>query len=173
MMRKGFTLIELLIVIAILGVLGAILFVSIGGAPQARARDAKRIADLRNLQQAIMLYYLEKGQFPARTSDSCCDGWDQGFCQADGSDGFIEPLEAEGYVGSTPGDPLYSGGCSGYSYYVYPAGSYGCDASKGPFFVLGIRNLETDAVDVSGSGWKCPGRNWQNEFDYVVGGFAY
>lgn len=167
---QGFTLIELLIVIAILGVLGAIIFVSIGGNPQAKARDVRRLADLNNIRQAVWLYYFDKGVFPARTSDSCCDGWDQGYCSADGSDGFIQPLVTEGYLPVVPGDPKFSGSCSGYSYYVYNAGSYGCDASRGKFFVLGIRNLEANA-NLSGSGWQCPSRNWQGEFDYVVGGF--
>lgn len=54
--QRGFTLIELLIVVAILGILGAILFVAIGGNPQRDARDARRIADANQLQLALELY---------------------------------------------------------------------------------------------------------------------
>lgn len=54
--QRGFTLIELLIVVAILGILGAILFVAIGTSPQVSARDARRIADVNQLQLALELY---------------------------------------------------------------------------------------------------------------------
>lgn len=66
--KKGFTLIELLIVVAILGLLASIVLVGLGGA-RARARDARRISDLREIQNALELYYSAKGVYPA-------SGWD-------------------------------------------------------------------------------------------------
>ena len=54
--KKGFTLIELLVVIAIIGILATIVLASLNSARQ-RSRDAKRIADLRNLQTAMDLFY--------------------------------------------------------------------------------------------------------------------
>ena len=53
---EGFTLIELLVVIAIIGILATIVLASLNSARQ-RSRDAKRIADLRNLQTAMELFY--------------------------------------------------------------------------------------------------------------------
>ncbi len=58
-MKKGFTLIELLIVIAIIALLAAILFTSIGQRPFIRSNDAKRLSDLQNLKTALTLYYTD------------------------------------------------------------------------------------------------------------------
>ena len=52
--NKGFTLIELLVVIAIIGLLASIVLVSLGPA-RARARDAKRISDIRQISLAMEL----------------------------------------------------------------------------------------------------------------------
>lgn len=53
---KGFTLVELLVVIAIIGLLSTIAFVSLNRA-RAKARDAKRISDVRGMQSAFELFY--------------------------------------------------------------------------------------------------------------------
>ncbi|MDP3970361.1 MAG: prepilin-type N-terminal cleavage/methylation domain-containing protein [bacterium] len=68
-MRKGFTLIELLIVIAIIGLLATLAIVSLTTAQQ-KARDTKRIADLKQLQNATELYFSEvtPGSYPAATT---------------------------------------------------------------------------------------------------------
>ncbi len=55
--RKGFTLLELIITVTILAVLIGIVVVAINPAEQlARARDAKRVADLDSVKSAINLY---------------------------------------------------------------------------------------------------------------------
>ncbi len=64
-MKKAFTLIELLIVIAIIGILAAILFVSIGTGPIINSRDTKRVADLQGLRTALSLYGQDKASYPA------------------------------------------------------------------------------------------------------------
>lgn len=63
--RKGFTLIELLVVIAIIGILSAIVLVSVNSGRQ-KARDARRISDVRQLQVALTMYYEANGAtYPA------------------------------------------------------------------------------------------------------------
>ncbi len=53
--KKGFTLIELLVVIAIIGLLSTLAVVSLSNA-RLKARNAKRMSDLKQISTAIELY---------------------------------------------------------------------------------------------------------------------
>ena len=64
MNKKGFTLIELLVVIAIIGLLSTLSVLALNGA-RARARDAKRIADIKQIQTALEMYYNDNNSYPA------------------------------------------------------------------------------------------------------------
>lgn len=59
--QGGFTLIELLVVIAIIGVLASIVLASLNTA-RRKSRDARRVADIKQLQLALELYYDANGQ---------------------------------------------------------------------------------------------------------------
>jgi len=179
--NKSFTLIELLVVISIIGLLASIVLVGIGNA-RKKARDARRLQEIKQIVLALQLYYAKYEKFPGPTSsygesESTCGGWDTSSRDND-RDGryFIEPLETDSLMAQVPRDPINTtGACTTgftYRYYRYNAGSYGCDASRGAYFVLGINDMETSRRPYPASpGWRCPSRNWQNEFDWVIGQF--
>ena len=62
--KKGFTLIELLVVIAIIGVLSTLAVVSLNNARQ-KARDAKRVSDIKQVQTALELYFADQNGYPS------------------------------------------------------------------------------------------------------------
>ena len=68
-MKRGFSLVELLVVIAILGILTSIML-SVFAAPRRQARDDRRVADLRQVQQGLELYYTRFQEYPKNIS-----GW--------------------------------------------------------------------------------------------------
>ncbi len=71
-MKKGFTLIEILVVIAIIGILASIVLVGLGGF-RARGQDARRIADTRQVQNALELYYNKCGYYPGGATAGTCN----------------------------------------------------------------------------------------------------
>ncbi|MBU4332570.1 type II secretion system GspH family protein [Patescibacteria group bacterium] len=169
-LKSGFTLIELLVVISIIGLLSTLAIVALNNA-RAKARDAKRLVDMKQIQTALDLYYDANNRYPSISGDACCDGWDQGPC---GADPFIGALVNEGLMSNVPTDPSGGSGtgCYGYAYYRYGAGSYGCDPLHGAYYVLGVRDMETSGRPHPNSpGWSCPSRDWQGEFDWVIGKF--
>lgn len=64
---KGFTLIEILVVVAIMGLLASVVLVGLGSF-RTRGRDARRIADLRETQNALELYNLKEQKYPEQSS---------------------------------------------------------------------------------------------------------
>lgn len=107
MNKKGFTLIELLVVIAIIGLLSTLAVVALGSARQ-KARDAKRLSDIKQVQTALELYYTDNNAYPAVTgvlgsaSYACL-----------GSAGFAATGCPSAYMGKVPLDPQAS---KSYSY---------------------------------------------------------
>lgn len=96
MRQRGFTLIELLVVIAVIGILASIILASLNSA-RSRARDVQRISQLKEVQKALNLYYLENGSYPLRSSVA--------GCSASAWATPLAPLVSGGYLGAIPEDP--------------------------------------------------------------------
>jgi prepilin-type N-terminal cleavage/methylation domain-containing protein len=65
--KSGFTLIELLVVIAIIGLLSTMSIIALNGA-RARSRDARRLADVTQMQTALEMYYNDVNAYPGTGS---------------------------------------------------------------------------------------------------------
>ena len=61
--KSAFTLIELLVVIAIIGILSTLAVVALQNA-RSKARDSKRVADVKQIQTALELYFNDNGSYP-------------------------------------------------------------------------------------------------------------
>jgi len=112
--QKGFTLIELLVVIAIIGLLASIVLASLNTA-RVKARDVRRMADLKQIQTALEMYYGDKGYYPSSSNSwlySCNSSWD------------VLQTALALYIPNLPKDPLNKPPCGGpwNDYYTYAYG---------------------------------------------------
>ena len=76
---RGFTLIELLVVISIIIILASVVLNTISTS-RAKARDTKRISDLKQIRIALELYRQDHGDYPVTTNpdyflDNSYDNW--------------------------------------------------------------------------------------------------
>ncbi len=68
---KGFTLLEILLVIAVIGILAAIVLIAINPNKQlAQARNAERRVDLNTLNKSLEQILIDTGSYPAGITDS-------------------------------------------------------------------------------------------------------
>lgn len=95
---KGFTLIELLVVIAIIGVLASIVLASLNSA-RRKSRDARRIADIKQIQLALELYFDAKREYPDTLSLLLAPDYYIPSVPVDPSSGVAYPYD--NYVDST------------------------------------------------------------------------
>lgn len=76
--HKGFTLIELLVVIAIIGLLSTLAVVALNNA-RAKARDARRVSDIKQVQTALELYMNDCNGYPATLVTTANNGCPTGI----------------------------------------------------------------------------------------------
>lgn len=81
MKNRGFTLIELLVVIAIIGVLSSVVLASLNSA-RSKARDTKRIAEIKQLMTVLELYYDANRHYPISSGGCGATSPNSGWCNS-------------------------------------------------------------------------------------------
>lgn len=180
--QRGFTVVELVIVIAVIAILATITIVAYTGM-QGRARDTQRRSDMQTIVEALEMYRLKTGNYPAAVGTDGAGGWETSV----GSTPFLSALfsGANAVVPSIPVDPLNkvngtrslsrSGDDFFYFYYRYGSGSSGCDGWKGNFYILGATRFESVPMGQAAPESKsfvCPSRTWEGEGAYIIGAFT-
>jgi type II secretion system protein G len=144
MNKKGFTLIELLVVIAIIGLLSTLAVVALSSARE-KARDAKRLSDLKQVQTALELYYTDKNDYPDE-GGAVVLGSTNYICL--GTNGFTATGQTacgdNPYMGLVPSDPQTT---QDYTYTYITGGSYTVTAD-----LEGTVNGLTGTITLSPSG---------------------
>lgn len=131
---KGFTLIELLVVIAIIGILATIVLVSLNSARQ-KARDVRRIADLRQVALGLEMYYDDNAGYVGVTGCSNAN-WNT----------MATAIQNGGYMTVVPNDPTDAGS----NIYMYGADS----ATNAQTYTLRafLENTNNSALDTDVDG---------------------
>ena len=149
---KGFTLIELLVVIAIIGILATIVLVSLNTARQ-KARDVRRIGDLRQVALALEMYYDDSARYPNVTG-----------CSAANWTGAMTTALSPTYMTAVPLDPINSGN----NVYMYGADSATNAQDYALRAYLEAHNTAHDSdVDNTAYGCVC-GTNGATEREYCI-----
>ncbi len=155
----GFTLIELLIVIAIIGILTALVVANYISARQ-RARDAERKSDLRQIQAALEMYRQDQGYYPSVSSvpyallPNCPTGSPTFFGNA--------PSCTTTYLSKIPIDPLGTSWANDPSNFYN--GNYSYSATSNGYSIVACLENTNDPQGSWGAPYGCTS-NYYYELD--------
>jgi prepilin-type N-terminal cleavage/methylation domain-containing protein len=171
MPRRAFTLVELLVVIAIIGLLSTVAVVATTST-RSKARDTKRIADIKQIMTAMYLYRENNpaGTYPNPTALGCAASTGGYYClgQTDsqtcwassefhGCDLLNSALSS--YIAKIPDDPENVTGKHGDAYlYLFSGSNSGVTA---PFLHWGMDQQTSANICMGGASgqWNADGRN--------------
>lgn len=126
---------------AIIGLLASIVTVSLSSS-RAKGRDAKRVADIKNIELALRLYYTDNGMYPLNIYGTGSSAPTMGL--------------APNYLPKVPTDPSSTVACTGsqascYKYSAYRSGaSAACSATNRPLtYHLGAVMEDTSSRSLS------------------------
>lgn len=149
---SGFTLIELLVVVGIIGLLSSVVLASLNTA-RAKARDARKQADFKQISTALNFYYDKYGTMPANLVPGVdvCDGGPNQIQYDQLMTNFI----SDGFLGQIPRTP----GGGTYCYY-----NYGANSSAGALLVTSLEAVPDTTAGIAPScrPWP-PNVNWCNQ----------
>lgn len=160
---SGFTLIELLVVIAIIGVLASIVLASLNSARQ-KSRDARRIADIKQLQLALELYYDAQSPPAYPVSTGACDATLRG----------LQVLATGGYIPQVARDPSLPAATNCYWYATNTSGTPNSTYHLGATVEQTTNpalSSDKDCNSLTGAG--CPATAYIGGFDASVATIIY
>jgi len=170
---SAFTLVELLVVIAIIGVLST-LSVIVFNNVRAKARDSRRLSDVRQIGMGLEMYYDDKGVYPAPPTPAGTPI--TGLCLS--NLGISSTCGAIVYLQKIPGDPLpnihytYSYLNSGESYRL----GFNLEQGSGDWpagtLAMGPNGISQDLLAANGIDWRDPNK-WKNSSGSGLCGVTY
>ena len=147
--NSGFTLIELLVVIAIIGLLSSIILASLNSA-RVKARDAKRITSIRQLQTALELYFDSNGSYPLDLSfPRDCSG--SGTFQS-----ALQPLVSGGFMSNIPTDPNFPNNPHPQCYYYQSNNNCNLGDPVHPYILI----FRTESAQLNYRSWNNEPNRW-------------
>jgi len=158
---SAFTLVELLVVIAIIGILSTLSVVAFNNV-RAKARDSRRLSDVRQIGMGLEMYYDDKGVYPAPPTPTGTPI--TGLCLS--NLGISSTCGAIVYLQKIPSDPLsnihytYSYLNSGESYRL----GFNLEQGSGDWpagtLAMGPNGISQDLLAANGIDWRDP-NNWK------------
>jgi prepilin-type N-terminal cleavage/methylation domain-containing protein len=144
MRRRAFTLVELLVVIAIIGLLSTVAIVGLDSA-RIKARNAKRVADIKQLLSAFSMGASSNGSLPSSlgvgdgwvcVSASCGGIWSVYPTNNATVNSFLAP-----YLPNKPSDPPE--GRRQFNGYLYNSNAQGGPYDNSTYFTYGLEQPAT------------------------------
>lgn len=115
--QRGFTLIELLVVVAIIGLLSSIVSAALN-VQRMRARDARRVSDIKQVKSGLDIYYANGSGYPSAADWTGHVGQ---ILQCAGTNAFQVPRDPRSpyvytYRADTLSGNVQTTGCAGSGY---------------------------------------------------------